>query len=74
MYCSVFSFSFIKTHCAHLMTTSKNLFQSIGLKRLKCIERPLISLMMVLWTSQSLSCFSSSYVSLMSRMHFSIRL
>ena len=58
----------------HLMTTSKNLFQSAGLNLLRHIARPLISLIILFWTSYSFSYFFSFSLSLTSSKHFSIRL
>lgn len=59
---------------SHLITTSRNLFQSAGLNRLRHIARPLISFMTLLFIYYSTSCFFSLSKRGTSRRHFSIRL
>ena len=64
----------IQVGVAHLMTTSRNLFQSAGLKRLKHIARPLISLSNVISRFISAILALSSAVSSTSIKHFSSKL
>ena len=60
---------------AHLMTTSRNLFQSAGLKRERHIARPLISFIMLFFMSRlSTQRLSASVTSSISSRHFSTRL
>ena len=56
------------------MTTSRNLFQSAGLNRLRHMARPLISLITLLFIWNSCSYFFSPSVSSTSSRHFSIKL
>lgn len=59
----------------HLMTTSRNLFQSAGLNRESIIARPLISFIMrPLISSVSLHLLSESVTNSISKRHFSTRL
>ena len=59
---------------AHLMTTSRNLFQSAGLKRLKHIARPLISFNSVGSSRRSCTRALSSAFNSTSMRHFSSKL
>jgi len=58
----------------HLITTSRNLFQSAGLNRLRHMARPLISFIIVLLIENSSSYFFSLGDRVTSSRHFSIRL
>jgi len=67
--------SFLQDFHVHLMTTSRNLFQSAGLKRERHIARPLISFIMLFFMSRlSTQRLSESVTSSISSRHFSTRL